>query len=97
MGVPVVTIAGNCHRARVGASILHHAGLGELIVQDETALLEKIRSLIDAPDQLNVLRKGLRQRLLQSPLCDEQGFAGQIEEAYESMLAANANRSSSAR
>ena len=90
MGVPVITVTGDCHRARVGASILHHAGLTELIVQDETALLAKIKSLINAPDQLNALRTGLRQRLLDSPLCDEKGFAKQIEDAYESMLTAKA-------
>ena len=90
MGVPVISVAGDCHRARVGASILHHAGLTELIVKDETALLAKIKSLTDEPDQLNALRTGLRQRLLDSPLCDEKGFARQIEDAYESMLRAKA-------
>lgn len=35
MGVPVVTLKGESHRSRVGASLLHSAGLDDLIADDE--------------------------------------------------------------
>jgi protein O-GlcNAc transferase len=34
MGVPVVTLAGSAHRARVGASLLHWAGMPEMVATD---------------------------------------------------------------
>lgn len=75
MGVPVVSIAGATHAARVGLSLLTGAGLGELCVSDPAAFAPAVAALAADRARLASLQAGLRSRLLASPLCDARGFA----------------------
>jgi protein O-GlcNAc transferase len=70
MGVPVLTLAGAEHRSRVGASLLTHAGLPELVARDETGFVTTAAALAADPIRLAALRRGLRERLQASPLMD---------------------------
>ena len=85
MGVPVVTLAGEVHAARVGASLLHTVGLDELVAEAPEAYLAKTVELANDLPRLSQLRKGLRNRVAASPLCDRQRFARDVEYAYSSM------------
>ncbi|MCX7961082.1 MAG: tetratricopeptide repeat protein [Burkholderiales bacterium] len=85
MGVPVVTLAGATHVARVGASILSHAGLAELVAETPERYVEIALSLARDPGRLAALRAGLRTRLRASAMLDAQGFARQMEDAYRTM------------
>jgi len=86
MGVPVLTVTGNSHRGRVGTSILQHLGLEYLIAKDTAELVAKARALVEQPQLLADLRKGLRRQIITSSFCDEQGFVFKIEEAYRTMV-----------
>jgi predicted O-linked N-acetylglucosamine transferase (SPINDLY family) len=82
MGVPVVTLAGDRHSARVGASLLTAAGLPELIAHDlEDYVARALALAADAPRRA-ALRAGMRKRLAASPLMDARGFARSLESAY---------------
>jgi predicted O-linked N-acetylglucosamine transferase (SPINDLY family)/predicted SAM-dependent methyltransferase len=85
MGVPVVSLAGATHVARVGASILTHAGLPELVAESPEQYVEIALSLARDRERLAALRAGLRERLRASALLDARGFARQLEDAYRSM------------
>jgi protein O-GlcNAc transferase len=85
MGVPVVTLAGCRHAARVGASLLTHADLAELVATDQTGFIDIAAALAADPDRLSVLRAGLRGRFQASPLYDAEGFADKIERAYRAV------------
>ena len=85
MGVPVVTLLGDRHVSRVGASLLTRIGLDDLVAGDEDAYVEIAAALARDPGRLAGLRQGLRQRMLTSPLCDATGFARRIEDAYRIM------------
>ena len=85
MGVPLVTLAGRHHVARVGASLLTQVGLPELIATDEAGYIDRALALAAAPDRLASLRHGMRDRLERSPLGDHRGFARSVEEAYRAM------------
>ena len=88
MGVPVVTLCGDRHAARVGASLLTRMGLADWITHDEEAyVLEAVRRAGDLAG-LAQLRGTLRERMRRSPLCDAEGFARDVEAAFQEMWAA---------
>ncbi|CAO3357926.1 O-linked N-acetylglucosamine transferase, SPINDLY family protein [Azospirillum melinis] len=85
MGVPVVTLAGRHHVARVGASLLAGCGLDELIGRDEAGYVDAAVALAGDLARLSSLRRGMRTRLESSALLDHHGFARSVEEAYRAM------------
>ena len=86
MGVPVVTLAGATHVSRVGASILSHAGLPELVASSPQEYVEKAAQLAREIERLRGLRETMRDRLRGSPLLDAPAFARSVENAYLEML-----------
>ncbi|MBI4183153.1 MAG: tetratricopeptide repeat protein [Proteobacteria bacterium] len=85
MGVPVVTLAGKTHAARVGASLLSAAGLGDLVAGDEEGYVALAAALAADRAQRGRLRAELRPRLAASPLMDASGLARALEGAYRSL------------
>lgn len=85
MGVPVVTLKGDRHSARVGASILTRVGLEELISTTESDYVEAAVTLAVDLERLKALRVQMRDRLKGSPLCDAPSFAASLEGAYQKM------------
>ncbi len=85
MGVPVVTLAGGMHAARVGVSLLMNVGLPELIAKSEDEYVEIAVGLAKDRERLNGVRAGLRARMGASALCDGVGFCRRFEGAMEAM------------
>ncbi|HVA13784.1 MAG TPA: tetratricopeptide repeat protein, partial [Stellaceae bacterium] len=79
MGVPVVSLIGNRHAARVGFDLLSRIGLTELAAPDVDAYVALAVSLAQNLPRLQRLRRELRDRMRRSPLCDPPGFARQFE------------------
>jgi predicted O-linked N-acetylglucosamine transferase (SPINDLY family) len=84
MGVPVVTLAGQTHAGRVGASLLNCVGEAGLIATDEAEYRSLAASLAEDEAKLMRLRSTLRRRLLKSPVCDAAGFAARMQGALRS-------------
>jgi predicted O-linked N-acetylglucosamine transferase (SPINDLY family) len=82
MGVPMITLVGDRHCARVGASINTMVGVPELNAQTPDDYVRIARELADNPARLAGYRTTLRARTLASPLCDGPGFVGRIEAQY---------------
>ena len=86
-GLPVLTLAGGSFPSRVAASLLHAAGLPELVTTTvenyETLALE----LAASPERLAQLRRRLTTERGTQPLFDTAGFARVIESAFEAMTA----------
>ena len=85
MGVPVITLLGDRHVARVGASILTNIGLTDFIAQDIDDYVELAIKMAANTDYLQETRQGLRERMESSPLCNGKSFACNIENAYQDM------------
>lgn len=85
MGVPVVTLTGANHVARVGASLLTHCGLTELVASDMEGYIATAVALAGDPGRLDRLRRTMRSRLSAAPLTDYTGFARGVEAAYRAM------------
>jgi len=85
MGVPVVTLVGQTVVGRAGLSQATNLGLTELIGQTEEEFVAIATKLAGDLPRLSALRRGLRSRMEQSPLCDAKGFTRGIEGAYRQM------------
>ncbi len=85
MGVPVITLAGNAHRGRVGASLLNAVGLGRFVAETPEQYLMLAAGLAADLDHLAELRTTLRRQVSESPLCDAPAFARKVEAAYRDM------------
>jgi predicted O-linked N-acetylglucosamine transferase (SPINDLY family) len=86
MGVPVVTLLGDHHAARVSASLLHAAGHPELIGQDMQDFVRVASSLASDSTRLASLRSGLRAELLQTPLLDATTYANRLHAALRNLF-----------
>ena len=85
MGVPVVTLCGGRHVSRVGSSILTHVGLESLIADDAPSYIDKAVSLAQDLDYLKNLRSGMRNRMINSTLCNAKLFSHNMEEAFHNI------------
>lgn len=81
MGVPVVALRGESHRARVGASLLTSTGLGELVAASEDQYVEIAARLASDPAGLLSRHQSTRGAMLNSPVCDASGYARDFEHA----------------
>lgn len=89
--VPVISRRGQCGAARSASSILHAIGLQELSVDSDQDYVEKVVELAVNRERLISLSRGLRQRMLESPMCNAERFTGSYEMALE--MAWDATRS----
>lgn len=85
MGAPVVTLRGSTHAGRVGASLLSAVGLPELIAESAEQYIDLAVALAADADRRADLHAELRDRLLDSPLCDGPAFARRFESALRSL------------
>jgi protein O-GlcNAc transferase len=75
MGVPVVTLAGDRHAARVGCSLLSAAGHPEWVAATTDDYVRTAAGLAADRALLKTLRSGLREEMQASPLLDHAGQA----------------------
>ncbi|MCW2249512.1 putative O-linked N-acetylglucosamine transferase (SPINDLY family) [Azospirillum fermentarium] len=87
MGVPVVTLAGRRPVSRQTMGFLVTLGLSDLSTGDEDRFVTAALALAGDRYRLSNLRRTLRARMLASPLCDGERFAGRLEWAFTYMAA----------
>jgi predicted O-linked N-acetylglucosamine transferase (SPINDLY family) len=85
MGVPLITKRGDRMIAHQGESILHNLDMADWIAGDEGATIDLAIAHTRDIARLAGLRRELRQRLLQSPLCDAPRFARHLEAAWREL------------
>ena len=84
MGVPVVSLLGKNHVARVGGSLLKSIGHSEWIASDWKEYGEIAADLARDRDRLQNLRSGLRSEMRDSPLLDHHGQTSRFADALRS-------------
>ncbi len=85
MGVPVVSLQGNTHASRMGASILRAAGFGDLVTASAEAFVDRCRALAGNANELARYRLQARERMRASALLDEVRFTRNFERALARM------------
>ena len=83
MGLPVVVRAGTRHGARFGVSLLHNAGLSELIADSTEEYIERAVLLARDRELLSALQTAVPRMMRASPLMDAAGYVRAMEDAYE--------------
>lgn len=81
MGVPVVTLSGDRHAARVGASLLHAAGHPEWIAENWDQYITIAKTMAADPAKLSLIRKKLREGMQTSILLDHPGQSARFGNA----------------
>ncbi len=87
MGVPTITLVGDCYAARMGASVLTQAGFPDWIASTPEQFIA-IAVQLAAPsrrDQLANLRQSMRHTIAASSLCNTAQRVPLIERAYIQM------------
>lgn len=85
MGVPTVTLMGRDFAGRMGASVLHMAGLEGFTARTEDEFVRIAAGWAGRPQELARLRQGLRRQVERSRLCDATAFTRALEAAYRGM------------
>lgn len=81
-GVPLVTRAGTTFPSRIAASLLHAAGLPELVTESQEDYYRLAYALATQPEQLRAVREKLARSRLSSPLFDTARFTRDLESVY---------------
>ncbi|MBK7673948.1 MAG: tetratricopeptide repeat protein [Candidatus Accumulibacter sp.] len=81
-GVPMVALLGDTFPGRVGASLLHAAGLDELIAGSTDEYYRLALALARTPERLRPLRRQLVEQRNRCPLFDMPRFVRSLEEVY---------------
>jgi len=85
MGVPVMTLAGECFLSRQGVGILMNVGLPEWVAADTDDYVMRVVTHARDLQYLAKLRNGLRQQVLASPIMDARRFAIHFEAVLREM------------
>ncbi len=82
-GVPVVTRCGRRHAERMGASILTHAGLADLVTGDDSGFVDLACRLLADPAARAAVAARVRAAFADPALTDPARYAAALERALE--------------
>ena len=86
MGVPVITLRGDRHVGRVGASILRHVGLDDLVADDLDEYRRLALGLASNAERLQNIRSSMRTTMMSSSLTDTATLTRELEDAFADKL-----------
>jgi predicted O-linked N-acetylglucosamine transferase (SPINDLY family) len=89
MGVPVISLKGECHASRVGYSLLNQLDLNDFVGNDKDKYIQSAYDLATNLSYLNKLRSTLRERMQLSGLMNSYEFTRNLEKCYEEVLLEN--------
>jgi predicted O-linked N-acetylglucosamine transferase (SPINDLY family) len=78
MGVPIITLSGELPISRQTKSFLDLVGLSDLVTYTHDDYVRRAVALANDPEQLSRIRETLRQRMLDSPLCDSKSYSSEL-------------------
>ena len=84
MGVPVLTVAGKSMVSRQAAAVLSAVGCNEWISSNTVELVSKAKNLIGDRNKLNLIRRGLRNKMSSSELMNHKSLADELGTSFRS-------------
>ena len=86
MGVPVITVRGVCHVARVGVSLLSSMGLSSFVAADLAEYRVIASDLAKNVKLMKSLRANMRGLMFNSSLCDSLSLVRDIENQFQTVI-----------
>ncbi len=86
MGVPVITLRGDRHVGRVGASILTRVGLEDLVAENLDEYRQLALTLASNVERRQDIRASLRATMRSSPLTDTATLTSELEAVFAEKL-----------
>lgn len=86
LGVPVITLAGSTHAARVGVSLLSAVGCPELVAKTAADYINIATTLAGDLGRLHYYRDNLRTMMATSALMDAAGLTKNLEKIFSDLL-----------
>lgn len=80
LGTPVLSVVSE---RRISSSVFHTLGLEDCLVGGVSEAVQRLREWCEEPEAFAVLRGQLRERLLNSPICDIESHAQQLRELIQ--------------
>ena len=84
-GVPLLAVRGDRFSNRISNTMLHWMGMGDLVVDNLDAYVERAIHLAHHPEELRALRERLLANRETTPLFQVSRFARHLERIYETM------------
>jgi hypothetical protein len=85
MGVPLVSMDGNCFKSRMGTGILTYLGRSEWLATNRNQYVEIAKQLASSFQRLDAIRQSLRREVEQSVLMREDLFRRHFAEGLRTM------------
>jgi len=85
MGVPIISYVGDLPISRQTKSFLDLVELGDLVAYSHDEYVAKAIALANDPQRLKSIRESLRQRMLESPLCDTKKYSTELCDLFFKM------------
>jgi predicted O-linked N-acetylglucosamine transferase (SPINDLY family) len=85
MGVPAVSLAGNCYASRAGLAILSYIGFELFAASTPEEFVAKATALAGNLEALEKIRATMRERMTASTLFDTKALARRVETEYRKM------------
>lgn len=82
MGTPVLTVAGSTYVSRQGMGLMTRIGLPQFIAETPHQLIGMVKDWSNRRPELAEIRRGLRDRLTASVICDAPRYLRNLEAAY---------------
>ena len=82
----MLTLKGNRFLSRCGESININLGMDEWIANDQEEYYQKAVKFSENVDSLNIIRKNLHTKAINSPLFDSKKFAKDFEIIIKNLL-----------
>ena len=83
MGVPTITLSGQIFNSKFGVSINKNLNMNNFIAKDQIDYIEKAKIISSDINQLNQIRKSLRNLAINSPLFDNEDFGLELSKTLK--------------
>jgi len=85
MGIPILTLSGKRHASRIGQRLMHALNLPEWIAMDHQDFVKKAVQFSRNPKKLDIIRKNMRNRIIESGLSNRKQYANSLEKVFRKL------------